>query len=330
MAKQRKKTRAKKQPMPEPKWRTVEKVVAMLEKSLLPESRVQHNVKLPNLRTGHPEQIDVLIETGSEPRIFRTIVEVQKRGKRVNVNDFRGWCKKMSEVAANRLICVSAEPFPISIKDMVAMELGPTVLLVRLQDLASNQWPIQIANNSLKLYKSAIELDKSIVPSFSFAIKNNPFSQRGLQLDAQDKVIRLESRDELVPVGDLLNEGMKVVENAVNMRRLSEGIHRVPHDWRPAGVSLCLDGMVGLIEVVRAFYRVEVRSVLFPVEFSSYTQEGHDSSLAWVAQASGMIDGELIQIRFALVPESSGGFGIRICEGSDLAKGGYLFWGAYA
>src|SRR5262245_34041538 len=96
----------------EPQWRMVEKVVALLEKSLTPDARVKHNVKLPCLTTGHEEQCDVVIEMGQAPRVTRTIVEVQKRNERVKPNDFRGWCQKMRDVGANRLICVSAKPFP--------------------------------------------------------------------------------------------------------------------------------------------------------------------------------------------------------------------------
>src|SRR5256885_750560 len=101
MAKRNKKPVSKKGTT-EPKWKTVEKVVALLEKSLDPEARVLHNVKLPSLATGHEEQCDVVIETGQVPRVTRTIVEVQNRNEQVKPNDFRGWCKKREEVGANR------------------------------------------------------------------------------------------------------------------------------------------------------------------------------------------------------------------------------------
>src|SRR5690348_16505401 len=87
-----------KKPAAEPQWKTVEKVVALLEKALAPDARVRHNVKLPSLSTGHDEQCDVVIEMGQEPRITRTIVEVQKRNERVKPNEFRGWCQKMRDV----------------------------------------------------------------------------------------------------------------------------------------------------------------------------------------------------------------------------------------
>src|SRR5207253_680411 len=112
----KKKALASKKDDTEPKWKTVEKVVALVEKAICPEARVTHNVDLPCLVTGHMEQCDVVIEIGVPPRFTRTIVEVQKRNTRVKPNDFRGWLVKMEDVGANRLICVSAKPFPKSIK----------------------------------------------------------------------------------------------------------------------------------------------------------------------------------------------------------------------
>ena len=178
MAKPKKKPVSKKGTT-EPQWKTVEKVVALLEKSLAPEARVRHNVKLPCLTTGHEEQCDVVIEMGQEPRVTRTIVEVQKRNERVKPNEFRGWCQKLRDVGANRLICVSAKPFPRSIKDKVAKELGPTVLLVRLEALEAKQWPFQIVNNAMKVYKSKVEVDSTIKPNplLIFHPDQNPFQE---------------------------------------------------------------------------------------------------------------------------------------------------------
>lgn len=177
MAKRKKKPVRKR--TPEPQWKTVEKVVALLEKSLAPEAHVMHNVKLPCLTTGHEAQCDVVIEMGQEPRITRTIVEVQKRNERVKANDFRGWCQKMRDVGANRLICVSAQPFPHSIIDKVAKELGPTVLLVRLEALEAMRWPFQIVNNAMKVYKSTVTVDDTIKPNplLVFHPDRNPFQE---------------------------------------------------------------------------------------------------------------------------------------------------------
>jgi hypothetical protein len=327
MAKQRKKTRAEKQPKPEAKWRTVEKVVAFLEKSLSPKAQVRHNVTLPNLVTGHMEQFDVMIELGPQPRIKRTVVEVQKRGKRVQVNDFRGWCQKFREVGAHQLICVSAEPFPDSIKDMVTKELGPTVLLVRLQDLATSQWPIQIVNNSMRVFNPTVDIDSSVRPYFIFPANENPFPQAGIEINCQDKVIRRDGHEELFSVQHLIDEGVKLLNEHPQFHRLPEGSHNFTHRWNPKGVSLCLGGITGRIESFKVGYRITVVSVEFPFEISSYEQEGHGGSLAWVARAVGRIDGNDAEIRFSLIPESNGCFSMRAFQVIGIKEGCFLFWG---
>jgi hypothetical protein len=266
----------------EPHWKTVEKVVALLEKSLAPEARVRHNVKLPSLATGHPEQCDVVIEMGQEPRVTRTIVEVQKRKERVKPNDFRGWCQKMREVGANRLICVSAKPFPRSIKDKVAKELGPAVLLVRFEALEAKRWPFQIVNNAMKVYKPKIEVDDTIKPNplLLFHPDQNPFEKYTGEVFATSNlpnVIRREGHTELLPFIDLVNEGVRLMDGDPELLRLPEGVCQVPIRWRPKGVSLCFEGQTAPIMEVKIVYKVETRSVLFPFEISSYTQEGHDT-----------------------------------------------------
>lgn len=297
-----------KKPAVEPKWKTVEKVVALLEQSLAPESRVRHNVKLPSITTGHEEQCDVVIELGNEPRVTRTIVEVQKRHQRVKPNDFRGWLVKMKDVGAHRLICVSTQPFPRSVIDKVAKELGPTVLLVRLKDLEQNQWPIQILDGAVSICKPRIEVDTSVQPFFHFEPNKNPFKQPNVQLNCEDKVIRREGQTELLPLMDLINEGVRKLQDHRSVIRLGAGTHRIDHKWKPKGVCLCVEGVVGLIQAVSIRYLVEVRPTSFPFVISSYNQEGHEKSLAWIATASGKLDGAEVEVRLTLIPNSNGAF----------------------
>ncbi len=131
--------RSKKTPQPktrdEPRWRTIERVVALLERTLAPGARVEHDVLLPNLRLqGHECQCDVVIRSGAPPRETLTIVEVQKRSRAVDVNTFRGWCGKMTDVGAQHLICVSTKSFPQSVIDDAKVR-GPTVRLVLLKEM---------------------------------------------------------------------------------------------------------------------------------------------------------------------------------------------------
>jgi hypothetical protein len=272
-----------------------------------------------------------MIEIGQEPRVTRTIVEVQKRNERVKPNDFRGWCQKMRDVGANRLICVSATPFPRSIKDKVAKELGPTVLLVKLEALEAKEWPFQVVNNAMKLYKSKVQVDSSVKPNplLVFHPNRNPFQgYLGKLLSAVSlpNVIRREGHAELLPLMDLVNEGVRLMNEHPELIRLPEGVCQVPMRWNPKGVSFCFNGQTAPIQEVRAIYTVETRSVLFPFEISSYTQEGHDT-LAWVVRATGKVDGEDAEIRFTCVPTADGGFSITCLQLFGIKEGVFFFWG---
>ena len=148
-------------------------------------------------------------------------------------NDFRGWCQKLRDVGANRLICVSAKPFPRSIRDKVAKELGPTVLLVRLEALEAKQWPFQIVNNAMKVYKSKVEVDSTIRPNplLVFHPDQNPFQEyigESFSAASLPNVIRREGHAELLPLMDLVNEGVRLMNKHPELIRLPEGVRQVP------------------------------------------------------------------------------------------------------
>ncbi len=259
--KRTKKTPVSKRRTTEPHWKTVEKVVALLEKSLAPESRVRHNVMLPCLITGHKVQCDVVIETGQEPRVTRTIVEVQKRNSRVKPNDFRGWCQKIRDVGAHRLICVSAKPFPQSVRDKVARELGPTVWLLRLEALRIEQWPFQVINNAIKVYRPKVQVDSTIRPNplLVFRPHQNPFQEyigKTFNGKSLPNVIQREGHAGLLPLMDLVNEGVRLMNDHPRLARLPEGVHQVPVHWNPKGVSFCWKERTAPIWEVRFIYTV--------------------------------------------------------------------------
>jgi len=60
-------------------WLTIEKLVQLIEKSISPESLVEHNIFLPDLtsRSNAKRQCDIVIKSGKPPRQTLTIVEVQ-------------------------------------------------------------------------------------------------------------------------------------------------------------------------------------------------------------------------------------------------------------
>jgi hypothetical protein len=119
--------------------------VASLERTVSPDARVEHDVQLPDLqRPGATRQCDVVVTTGQPPRETRTIVEVQRRGRKVELVMFQGWVQKMRDVGAQHLICVSMVGFPKSIVDHARL-LGPTVRLITLRELEEGRWPADCA-----------------------------------------------------------------------------------------------------------------------------------------------------------------------------------------
>lgn len=120
-----------------------EKVVALIEQFLDEEATIKHNVQLPvlNSKSGATRQCDVVIFQGKKPRQTISIIEVQKRGSKVEINDFSGWLKKRDGVGAQHLICVSEKGFPKSIIEQAELE-GPSVRLMTLKNLESDGWPL--------------------------------------------------------------------------------------------------------------------------------------------------------------------------------------------
>ena len=141
----------KRKPKGEPKWKMVERVVALIERTLDPGATVEHDIHLPVLATPeHARQCDVVVTTGPPNRRTRTIVEVQRRGKRVEPAHFDGWVAKMREVGAQHLVCVSAAGFAASVIDKAA-QLGPTVRLATLRELKDGTAPLEAALGGIRV-----------------------------------------------------------------------------------------------------------------------------------------------------------------------------------
>jgi hypothetical protein len=117
-------------------WKLHEKVVAILERHLAPSAKVSRDVDLPVIKSslGRTRQCDIVIIEGHEPRMTLSIVEVQKRQSKVDINTFNGWLEKLREVGAQHLICVSEAGYPSSVLEK-ADEIGPTVRLLTLTTL---------------------------------------------------------------------------------------------------------------------------------------------------------------------------------------------------
>lgn len=132
-----------------------EKVVTILERHIDQGARVSCDVWLPVVSDPdmEPRQIDVLIETGTDARPTKTIVEVQDSKSKPKPTEFDGWLKKMEEVGAQHLMCVTKAGYTKTILKKAANR-GPTVRLFTLEQLevaGGNILPPAIMSNDLDL-----------------------------------------------------------------------------------------------------------------------------------------------------------------------------------
>lgn len=125
----------------------MELLVQLIERSISPDSVVEHDINLPilNSPSGTTAQCDIVIRSGKEPRQTITIIETQDRGSKVKINEFRGWKQKLEDVGAQHLICVSRHEFSKSIKEQASLS-GNSIILITLKESLPSELPLDFVN----------------------------------------------------------------------------------------------------------------------------------------------------------------------------------------
>jgi hypothetical protein len=286
----------------EPHWRYVERIVALLEKALVPEAKVEHNVYLPVI--GRPNrkhrQCDVVITYGEHPRQVTAIVEVQKRIEKPDINTFNGWVEKMREVGAQFLICVSALGYPDSIIDKVASQLGPTVRLLTLEDLQETKLP------GLRLLPYLVYRKPQIrIESVGQVMLETPPPINDLQLNSADKVFEVSENPVRLSLENLV---LDTLGGKNSQGFASQAL------YGPKSYSLELELVTNTelwmylgenrlrVRNLPVKAKVEILTTKIPLTVSAYRQEFVDGALAWIASAKGIIDGKEISVELVFKP----------------------------
>ena len=295
----------------EPRWRIIEKIVSLLEKALTPVAQVEHDIFLPVIGRPdrRPRQCDIVITSGQPPRQTITIVEVQKRKSRPNINTFHGWIEKMREVGAQHLICVSALGFPQSIIDDVAMRYGPTVRLTTLKELEELNIAGFVLGNFLFHKKAHFLLEKfgpevKVEPNpsttdleFEFAPVEKVFSLG----DSAEKLNVFElfevfRQKELMPL--LFSRGQTIPDNgSVDVTlpsSLQENLYIYIEEIKHKVISLPMK------------WKIETEIFRIPLSHFEYKQEFIDSTLAWIASAKGVVEEKEITVQIVLKQDERG------------------------
>jgi hypothetical protein len=285
-------------------WIIFEKIVHLIERSISPDSVVKHNVNLPVIGSpsGRTRQCDVVIWSGQKPRETITIVEVQKRKSKLNINTFGGWLEKLEEVGAQYLICVSRHDFPTSIKEK-AVGLGSTVRLITLKELNTESIPINInfthsdfdlkKVNKFKLTFSNSEIEElGIRDVLEKDIKDNPNSdvnENFLSLDKNKLVsMYLLCRDHFVrPDGESEGEGRMIFD----IKESPELYIKFEDHFLRVGLDC---------KFLWTYKKTEI-----PISVLTYEQN-EAGVLAWVAEVSYECRAGLISTKFPIVKKRDG------------------------
>lgn len=283
-------------------WRSAEKIAAMLEQVLTPDATVQHNVFLPVI--GKPSrrarQCDVVITYGNEPRQSIAIVEVQKRKTKPDITTFHGWHRKMQEVGAQQLICISELGYPQSVIDDVATRIGPTVKLMILQDFERKKYD-GIVMLPFMVYKDR-KWEPEAVGSLKFA-RNDNIKLSELTLNFDEKLFSISTDGDGISFFGLISTALNNAHRDIPDNATVELKFTAQHDlWiRLKGAKLRVTEWV---VKVRTLVNSEIRNV--PVSQFVYRQEMVEGSLAWIASIPIDVNSKQQELYLVFKPDQAG------------------------
>lgn len=293
--------------MIEPSWVTLERIAALVERALTPGAIVRHNVRLPVIGKLRTRQCDVVITFGEQQRQSIAIVEVQKRKSKPDINTFHGWVKKMQEVGAQQLFCVSAVGYPRSIIDEVATRIGPTVKLLTLSKLeAANQ----TGGIFLLPFHTHVTPTYQIVDIGTFSVHGSPPPTLG-SLNSADKRFSTDGLEPDLSLDDIICGSLNALEN-------DHVAHPPPWEDKvvtdlvlgDAAPSLWLHFDDKALRIVKWTIRVELtfkrETVCMPAENFTYEQQSANGTLAWIGRATLRVECVERDICIVFKPDAEG------------------------
>lgn len=257
----------------------LERLVQLIEKSLDPTAKVEHDVDLPVLTSniGATRQCDIVITQGKPHRETVTIVEVQDRGSKPSRNDFGGWMEKLKEVGAQHLICVSREGFSASTVEK-ASQTGSTIRLIELKEIDKDLIPINFFTFSFTID----DFDITKASDMKFYATKEEFEKAGIT-------------DGKIELGHInINKPMFSIDgtNLISTYQLVKDNFNRPEDLNDGKDHLKLPTNGDLYifvndDFIKAKFEIDFEwtfeRINVPISLMSYEQNGH-GTLAWVME----------------------------------------------
>lgn len=311
-----------------PQWMITEKIISILEKVISPDAKVEHNVKLPVIGSpsGKMRQCDIVIISGKVPRQYTAIVEVQKRNRKPDITTFHGWHRKMQQVGAQRLICVSALGYPKSIIEDVKIRIGPTVTLMTLQEL-EGKIPIDILPFT---YRFAPRFEVEDNTEIKLDIPKDTLFDSQLQIENTCKIISINNNIELFSIDEFITNILNYSINMFDRLGIKE-----PDTYKAEieitgneqnlllkleNINLKINKLFGdnaLIWLNYKNYKIKIDSWIIKLNLCKYDkveevsrfkyhQEFDNGVLAWIVICQIEIENERKDIQFIFKPDENG------------------------
>ena len=286
--------------MPE-NWEDIEKLVHLIEKSINPDSEVLHDQNLPvlNSPTGRTRQCDVVIISGNKKRRTTTIVEVQNRTSRVDINTFNGWLEKLKEVGAQHLVCVSKLAFPSSVKEK-ASQIGPTVILVNLTELTEpDSIPLQLINSRTTFSDFDIQELSDVEVTYSKAhLDSTEITSDDLDIcpfGINDEIFSLDGKNTITI--------FKISQNALQQNKFNAPEVSEILIEEPENIYVLIKGT--FLKLKKLCYKVKWSYQLYKIPPTVMTYEQvDDGTLAWVLEFNFYNDKRSMSIKLPFTGEA--------------------------
>jgi hypothetical protein len=287
-------------------WQYTEKVVQRLEQCIAPDATVQRDQELPSLiAEGVVRQCDVTILWNAGPRQILTIVEVQKRGRKVELKDFIDWREKRDEVGAHCLICVSEQGFPASVIAHAKLQ-GNRVRLLTLSELEGEHWPLKIVGKEMRLIEVGSELI-GLQPIEAGSIIRPP---RTMEIDKLAPIFQCGTSPKLLSAVELSRQAASL---RPEFQHLPPGIHpRVVSVTPPPGTPFKLVHPTKTISLKAVSFqlRIHIKRHRIPMSCSGYVQYDHKGKfgnvLAYALTAEGPISDRPVRSSLIFIAEATG------------------------
>ena len=288
-----------------PIWRAQEHAVALIEKLISPNATVVHDVRLPVIGSSkrRKRQCDVVVYSGHLPRQHLSIVEVQKRARKVGLNDFGGWLLKLEQVGAHALIAVSERGFDESVRE-AARKYGDRVKLLTLDTQSSNSKlrPFFL-DPSVRVIHRNFEILKIGAPT----IRGAPPST--VSFSSADRVLSVDEGPE-----QTLNEMLSKILNQADPDHRFKAVADVDlaKTLKSHKLWVRVDGTRRQIEdwPMTLQLTCTISETPMTVVNAPYLQEGVEDPLAWLSQAAWEHEGGQVGFSIAVRRLPSGEFAL--------------------